>query len=73
MRKGAPDPRRFRGWASGSGSGQYSVAAYVALMGQQRPKNVGWAGGIDGGQDAANREIRAKYAQNYGQDCGAAD
>jgi hypothetical protein len=45
---------------------QRSVAAYVALMGQQCPKNVGWTGGIDGGQDAANREISAKYAQNYG-------
>jgi hypothetical protein len=67
MQKGGGDLRPFRGWwASDSGSGQRSVAAYVALMGQQRAKSVGWAGGIDGGQDAANREIRAKYAQNYG-------
>jgi len=49
------------------------VAADVPLMGYQRPKNVGRSGGVDHGQYAANRAIRAKYAQNYGQDCGAAD
>jgi hypothetical protein len=49
------------------------VAAGLALVGNERGKQVGWPGRIDRCQHGANRPICAENTQNYAENCGAAD
>jgi hypothetical protein len=46
--------------------GEVLVAADVALIGYQGSKSIGGPGRISGGQNRANRPIRAQNSQNNG-------